>query len=211
MALVAVSLALTFFLPVTASFLGNLDWGPVVGGYLAAVLLAAAYTAIGLFVSSRTDNQIVALISTMLICGLFYMLGSSGLTDFVGDRLGEVLRAIAPGSRFESIERGVVDVRDMIYYLSLTGIFLVLNVLSLLSKRWSQGEGGRAQRRGVALTSVLLVLNLVVVNVWAYPLRGLRLDLTQNRDYSLSQTTRDLLSNLQEPLLIRGYFSEKWP
>ncbi len=209
LALVAVSLALTFFLPVTASFLGNLDWGPVVGGYLAAVLLAAAYTAIGLFVSSRTDNQIVALISTVLICGLFYLLGSSGLTDFVDDRLGEVLRAIAPGSRFESIERGVVDVRDMIYYLSLTGIFLVLNVLSLLSKPWSQGEGGRAQRRGVALTSVLLVLNLVVVNVWAYPLRGLRLDLTQYRDYSLSQTTRDLLSSLQEPLLIRGYFSAK--
>ncbi len=207
--LVVVSLALTIFLPLTVSFLGNLDWGPVIGGYLAAVLLAASYTAIGLFVSSRTDNQIVALISTALICGLLYMLGSAGLTDFVGDRLGEVLRAIAPGSRFESIQRGVVDLRDMVYYATLTGIFLVLNVISLVSKRWSQGAGARAQRRGVALTSALLVLNLLVVNVWAYPLHGLRLDLTQNREYTLSQTTRDLLANLQEPLLIRGYFSAK--
>jgi ABC-2 type transport system permease protein len=82
-------------------------------------------------------------------------------------------------------------------------------VLSLISKRWSEGEGGRHQRRSVALTSALLAANLMVVNVWAYPLRGLRLDLTQNRDYSLSQTTRDLLGNLQEPLLIRGYFSAK--
>ena len=56
LALVGVSLALTGFLPVTVSLLGNLDWGPVVGGYLAAILLAAAYSAIGLFVSSRPDN-----------------------------------------------------------------------------------------------------------------------------------------------------------
>jgi len=93
MALVVASLALTLFLPITVSLLGNLDWGPVCGGYLAAILLAAAYAAIGLFVSSRTDNQIVALISTVLLCGLFYLAGSSGVTDFVGDRLGEILRA----------------------------------------------------------------------------------------------------------------------
>ena len=209
LALVGVSLALTGFLPVTVSLVGNLDWGPVAGGYLAAILLAAAYSAIGLFISSRTDNQIVALISTVLLCTLLYMLGSGGLTDFVGTTLGEVLRAVAPGSRFESIQRGVVDVRDMLYYLSLTGVFLTLNVLSLISKRWSQGKGTRAQRRGAVLTSLLLAVNLVVVNVWAYPLRGLRVDLTAQREYTLSQATRDLLGNLQEPLLLRGYFSEK--
>ena len=122
--LVVVSLALTLFLPITVSLLGNLDWGPVIGGYLAAILLAAAYAAIGLFVSSRTDNQIVALISTVLLCGLFYLVGSSGLTDFAGNVLGEVLRAIAVGSRFESIQRGVVDLRDLIYYVSV--IFFML-------------------------------------------------------------------------------------
>ena len=68
-ALVVIALGLTIFLPLTVSLLGNLDWGPVVGGYLAAVLLAGTYAAIGLFVSSRTDNQIVALISTVLLCG----------------------------------------------------------------------------------------------------------------------------------------------
>jgi ABC-2 type transport system permease protein len=209
LALVVVSLGLTLFLPITVSVLGNLDWGPVIGGYLAAILLAGAYAAIGLFVSSRTDNQIVALISTALLCGFLYLLGSGGLADFVGQTAGDALRAMAPGSRFESIQRGVVDLRDMLYYLSLSGVFLALNVLSLLSKRWSQGKGTRPQRRAAALTSLLLVLNLALVNVWAYPLRALRLDLTSGREYTLSQTTRDLLSNLQEPLLIRGYFSEK--
>jgi len=209
LALVALALALTLFLPITVWLLGNLDWGPVVGGYLAALLLAAAYAAIGLFASSRTDNQIVALIATVLLCGLFYLVGSPGVTDFAGNVLGEVLRAIGVGSRFESIQRGVVDLRDLLYYVSLTGVFLTLNVLSLVSKRWSQGERTRPQRSGVTLTSVLLALNLVFVNVWAYPLRNLRVDLTQQREYSLSRATRDLLGNLQEPLLVRGYFSEK--
>jgi ABC-2 type transport system permease protein len=209
MALVAVALALTIFLPITVEMLGNLDWGPVFGGYLAAVLLAAAYTAIGLFISSRTDNQIVALILTVLLCGIFYLAGSSGVTDFFGDNAGEVLRAIGSGSRFESIQRGVVDVRDLLYYLSLTGIFLALNVISLDSKRWSVGERTLSHRRGAALTTVLVVLNLALLNVWAFPLHGLRLDLTAQREYSLSQTTRDILNNLQEPLLIRGYFSAK--
>ena len=209
LALVALSLALTLFLPISISLLGNLDWGPVIGGYLAALLLAAAYAAIGLFASSRTDNQIVSLISTVLLCGLFYLVGSSGVTDFAGNVLGEVLRSIGVGSRFESIQRGVVDLRDLLYYVSLTGVFLTLNALSLVSKRWSQGEQTLPQRQGVALTSVLLALNLVLVNVWAYPLQRLRVDLTQQREYSLSQATRDLLGNLQEPLLLRGYFSEK--
>jgi len=209
MALVAIALALTLFLPITVSLLGPLDWGPVIGGYLAAILLAAAYAAIGLFVSSRTDNQIVALILTVLLCLLFYLAGSQGVTDFVGDRFGEILRAVGSGSRFESIQRGVIDLRDLIYYLSLTGIFLALNVLSLDSKKWSTGERTEHHRRSVACTTILVTLNLVLLNVWVFPLRGLRLDLTAQREYSLSQTTRDLLSNLQEPLLIRGYFSEK--
>ncbi|MGC9356892.1 MAG: Gldg family protein [Anaerolineae bacterium] len=208
-ALVAIALALTLFLPVTVSLLGNLDWGPVFGGYLASILLAASYTAIGLFLSSRTDNQIVALIATVLVCGLLYIVGTSGVTDFVGQDLGEVLRAIGAGSRFQSIERGVIDLRDLLYYITLTGLFLTLNVLSLKAKGWSEGEHTRPQRRGVAITSTLLALNLIVMNVWAFPLYGLRLDLTEQNEYTLSQPTRDLLSNLQEPLLIRGYFSEK--
>ena len=209
LALVAIALGLTAFLPITVSILGNLDWGPVIGGYLASILLAAAYASIGLFVSSRTDNQIVALISTVLLCGLFFVVGSSGVTDFVGDAPAGILRAIGAGSRFESIERGVVDLRDLVYYLSMSALFLTLNVVSLDSKRWSRGERSESYRRSITLTVVLIALNLVVLNVWLFPLRGLRLDMTAQREYSLSQPTRDLLGNLQEPLLIRGYFSER--
>jgi len=208
-ALIAVALALTLFLPITVSLLGDLDWGPVVGGYLAAILMASAYAAIGLFVSSRTDNQIVALMVTVLICGLFYLLGASGVTEFMGDAVGEVLRAIGTGSRFESIERGVIDLRDLIYYLSLTAFFLVANVVSLDAKRWSRGPRTAAHRRSAILSLVLVGANLLALNTWLFPVHGLRTDLTAQGEYSLSPTTRDLIRNLPEPLLMRGYFSEK--
>lgn len=207
--LLALALALTIPLPITVSLIGNLDWGPVIGGYLAALLLAAAYAAIGLFISSRTDNQIVALIATVLVAGFFYLLGASGVTDFVGRTLGNLLRSLGTGSRFESIERGVIDLRDLAYYLSLTGIFLTLNILSVDGKRWSRGAASALYRRRVALTSGLLIANLLVVNLWLYPLNALRLDLTAGREYSLSRTTQELLAGLQEPLTIRAYVSEK--
>ncbi len=209
MGLVVTALAMTLFLPLSVSWLGNMDWGPVIGGYLAAILLAAAYAAIGLFVSSRTNNQIVALILTVLVGGLFYLIGSSGVTSFAGDYLAEILRAIGSGSRFESIERGVIDLRDLVYYLSLTVIFLTLNVVSLDSKRWSQGQQTRPYRRSLLLSAALIALNLIVLNVWLFPFSAARADITAQREYSLSPATKDLLGNLQEPLLIRGYFSQK--
>jgi len=209
MTLVAVALGLTLFLPISVSFMGNLDWGPVVGGYLAALLLAAAYAAIGLFISSRTDNQIVALILSVLLGGLLYLVGTATVTDFAGATLGDVLRGIGSGSRFESIQRGVVDIRDLAYYLSLAGIFLVLNVVSLEAKRWSRGRQAWPQRRGVLFTVSLVLVNLVLLNVWLAPLSTLRLDLTAQREYSLSPATTELLAGLREPLLIRGYFSEQ--
>ncbi len=209
MLLVILALALTIFLPITVSLLGNLDWGPVFGGYLAAVLLASAYVAIGLFVSSRTDNQIVSLILTVVIGGLFYLVGSAGVTDFFGDNVAEILRSIGSGSRFESIQRGVIDIRDLVYYISLTALFLTLNVVSLDSKRWSSGAMTRPYRQGMILAAALVALNVVALNVWLFPLAGARVDITAQKEYSLSQTTRDMLSTLQEPLLIRGYFSER--
>jgi ABC-2 type transport system permease protein len=208
-ALIAVALALTLFLPLTVAILGDLDWGPVFGGYLAALLMAGAYASIGLWVSSRTDNQIVALIVTVLLCGAFYLVGTQAIAGLGGDALSEVLRAIGTGSRFESIERGVIDLRDLVYYLSLTVLFLMLNVLSLDSKRWSEGSHTAAYRRNVALRVALAGVNLLAVNVWLFPLARLRVDLTAQHEYTLSPATRDLIRNLDEPLLMRGYFSER--
>ncbi len=208
-ALVIVALALTLPLVITVSLLGNLDFGPVVGGYLAAILLAGSYAAIGLYVSSRTDNQIVALIITMLIGGLFYLVGNSTITSIFSGNVADILRYIGTGSRFESIERGVIDFRDLVYYLSLTAVFLTLNTLALDRKRWSTGKRTAAYRRNMNVTGALVAVNLVALNVWVTPLQGLRADLTAQHEFTLSQATLDLIGNLQEPLTIRAYISEK--
>jgi ABC-2 type transport system permease protein len=113
--LLGIALLLTLPLPVTAAYLGNLDWGPVLAGYLAAMLLGGAYIAIGLTISARSDNQIVSLILSTLACGALYLAGSPLLTDLAGNDFGVWLRGIGTGSRFESITRGVLDFRDLYY------------------------------------------------------------------------------------------------
>src|SRR5690606_5003127 len=100
------ALLLTLPLPITVAILGPLDWGPVVGGYVATLFLAAAYVAIGLYMSGRTDNAIVALILTAVVCGLFYVVGTPTLTNLFGQRAGGILALLGSGTRFESITRG---------------------------------------------------------------------------------------------------------
>ena len=207
--LLATALVLTLSIPVTVELLGDLDWGPAIGGYLGVLLLGSAYAAIGLFVSSRTDNQIVSLILTVLIGGLLYLVGTETVTVFVGGGASEILRAIGSGSRFESIERGVIDVRDVIYYGSVASLFLALNVVSLETKRWSKGADAAPMRRGAIVVAILIAANLLVLNVWLFPLSGMRVDLTAQREYSLTAPTMDVISNLQEPLLLRGYISDR--
>ncbi|MBK1647819.1 Gldg family protein [Rhabdochromatium marinum] len=206
-ALVAIALALTWPLPVTVAILGPLDWGPVFGAYLATLLLAAAYLAIGLFVSARTDNPIVALIGTTLICALFYLIGSPALTALFGHDGGEWLRLLGSGSRFASITRGVIDLRDLYYYLSLVGVFLALTIDSLERLRWAANSDRPVRHHRWSLIVGLTAANLLAANLWLQQATELRADLTAGKLYSLSEATKNYLSQLEEPLLIRGYFS----
>lgn len=207
LALVALALVLTLPLPVTIAFLGPMDWGPVLGAYLATLLLAAAYIAIGLFVSARTDNPIVSLIGTTLVCGVFYLIGSDALTGLLGHRGGEILELLGSGSRFESITRGVIDLRDLYFYLSIVGVFLALNVYYLERLRWAADTERPETHRRWALVTFLTAANLLVANLWLQQIGWARVDITEGRIYSISEATRNYLQQLGEPLLIRGYFS----
>jgi ABC-2 type transport system permease protein len=207
LSLVSIALLLTLPLPITVAVLGPLDWGPVLGAYLATLLLAAAYIAIGLFVSTRTDNPIVALIGSVLLGAVFYLLGSDALTQLLGHRGGEILRLLGSGSRFDSITRGVIDLRDLYFYLSIVGTFLVLAVYSLERLRWAADSDRPAHHHRLGLLTALIAANLLAGNLWLNQVDGARADLTQGRLYTISDATRTYLGQLQEPLLIRGYFS----
>ena len=208
LALVALALVLTLPLPIMVSFLGRLDWGPVIGGYVATLFLAAAYIAIGLYMSARTDNPIVALILTALVCSAFYLIGSDTLTTLFGHQVGDFLADLGTGTRFQSISRGVLDLRDLYYYLSIVGVFLTLNLFSLERLRWA---GNPSSRRHVVWgwAAALTILNFAAANFWLDQITWARFDITHGHIYSLSPATRHELAELREPLLIRGYFSAK--
>ncbi len=206
--LLLVAMAITVPLPLTVSIIGDLDWGPVFAGYIATFLVGAAYISIGLFISSRSDNQIVSLISASALCGVFYLIGSSTLTGFFGNVVGEWLRLLGTGSRFDSITRGVIDFRDLYYYLSILGVFLALNTLQLEKERWAN-TGGIERHLRWRIVTFLVAANALGANLWLGQLNALRFDATEGKQYSISDATENYLSQLQEPLLIRGYFSSK--
>jgi ABC-2 type transport system permease protein len=209
-ALVAIALAMTLPLPLMVAWLGPLDWGPVVGGYVAALLLGATYVAIGLCVSARTDNQVVALMVTIVVAGLLYFVGSERVTSLFGNFGADLLRALGTGSRFESIERGVLDLRDLVYYAGLAVFFLCLNHVFLEVGRVDPGSPpGRARRRSQWILLSLVGANVLAAGLWLAPITRARIDLTAGRDYSISETTVETLARLDEPLRIDGYFSDR--
>lgn len=209
LALVALALALTLPLPLTVELIGPLDWGPVVGGYVASLFLAAAYVAIGLFVSSRTDNQIVSLLVTAIIGGVLYVAGTDWLAALVPQSLAGLLQLIGTGSRFDDITRGVLDLRDLYYYASLVVLFLALNVYSLEKLRWG-GDAAGARRHGAWRVAVALVgVNVLAANLWLQPIASARADMTENNRYSLADATKTYMGALKEPLVIRAYFSRE--
>ena len=205
-AILALALAATLPLPFTVASIARLDWGPVLAAYLAAGLLGCSYLAVGLFVSSRTDNGIVSLMGSVAVCAALYLAGSDLLLGFFGGAAADTLRLLGSGARFESITRGVIDLRDLYYYLAITAAFLTLNVYSLERGRWAQT--GNARHRGWQLGTLLILGNLLAAGLCLHKL-PLRSDVTEGRLYSLSEPSRTLLAQLQEPLLIRGYFSER--
>jgi ABC-2 type transport system permease protein len=208
LSLVGLTLLLTLPLPITVSMLGDLDWGPVWGGYLATFFLAAAYIGIGLTVSFISENQIISLIITVVICLLFYLIGTPVITSLFDAESAEILKQIGSGSRFTSVARGVLDFADIYYYLSIAAVFLVLNCYLLESRRWAKPGNPITHRRWRMLLG-LMIANLLLANVSLSRLQPLRVDLTQHKLYTISPATQDYLARLKEPLLIRGYFSAK--
>jgi ABC-2 type transport system permease protein len=136
LAFLTVALALSFPLALTAAYAGDPDWGAIFGGYLGSVLLGGAYLAIGVFASSLTENQIVAFLIAVVTCFGMYVTGEEFVLYRVPQALVGFLSYLSLGTHFESIGRGVLDTRDLIYYLSVIGFFLFLNVRSVESRKW---------------------------------------------------------------------------
>lgn len=133
LAFTSVMIAPTLVYALTASLFGSLDAAPVVCGYLGAIFLAAAFCSVGLFASASTKNQIVAFFIGWALCILLALIDQFLL--FLPARLANFLGYLSAGSHFTSVSRGIVDSRDLVYFVSLTAVFLTLTVKTIDSRR----------------------------------------------------------------------------
>jgi len=168
---------------------GNLDVGSTLGSYFGLLFLIAAYTAIGIFSSTLSDNQIVAFIIAVFLCFLFYV-GFEGLSEFLKSNFIEQL-GIA--SHFKSMSRGVLDTRDIIYFLSVTAFFIFFTVVKI------NAEGSKAVNK---YNLLLVPLTLLMVNIFISAKFYGRFDLTLDSRYTLSEAALNVVKDVDSPIVI---------
>lgn len=134
-AFVGIALAFSLPVPITLAKIGNLDWGPVIGSYLGAWLLGGAYLALGQWVSSLTKNQIVAFLLSIVGCFSLLVIGLP-FALAANSWISKILYNLSTMTHFQNMSKGVIDLRDVIYYLSLIGVFLYLNYYTLIRRHW---------------------------------------------------------------------------
>ena len=132
--LVLVMLACTLLFPAFLFIFGSPDKGPIITGYLGIFLQAAAFLSIGLWASSLTQNQIVAAIVSFALLLIFWL--SDNLGQFLGGTIGQIVSYTSVNSHFQSFPQGVIESKDVIYYLTLVIAGIVLSTLSLQSRRY---------------------------------------------------------------------------
>jgi ABC-2 type transport system permease protein len=132
-AFVGAMLIPTLSYPIFISFVGDLDWGVVVGSYLGALLLGAAYAGIGLFASSLTRNQIIACIVAMVICVVLSIINQ--MLFFFPQSVLDVISFLSSDVHFENISKGILDSRDLLYFLSVAFLGLYATHLVMQEKK----------------------------------------------------------------------------
>ena len=167
---------------------GNLDTGSTVGSYFGLLFLIAAYTSIGMFASILTDNQIVAFITAIAICFFFYY-GFDAIADFSTSTFVEQL---GMNYHFKSIGRGVIDTRDVLYFVSVTIFFLALTIVKVGNKNVVKKEW---------ITLSVLLLGLFVINIFSNSMFK-RFDLTSDKRYTLSEASKQLVENVNSPIVV---------
>jgi ABC-2 type transport system permease protein len=115
---------------------GNLDSGSIWGSYIGLIFLGACFVSIGVFASSLTDNQIVSFILAVFISFFVYMGFEFIYTFILSGKAGLIVESLGLNAHYSSMSRGVIDTRDVIYFISVTGLFILLTKLSLESRKW---------------------------------------------------------------------------
>lgn len=199
------ALASTLTIPITLCFLGTPDFGVIVSQYVGAVLLGGFFLALGIFVSGFCRDQIVSFIVAMTVCFGFYLLGTDlavvsidswipGFGTFLSNTLGLA-------SHLRAFAKGVIDSRDVFYFLVGAFIFLLLNGFWLEIRL-------RPRVKTVFLTTVLISLSIFLVfNLILADTPIGRFDLTSEKTYTISPVTKKILRGLKAPVTAKLFIS----
>ncbi len=132
-----VMVALTLVYPIMIHIFGEVHWGPVFSSYLGLFLMGASFISIGILLSSITENQIIAACLTFGILLILWVIDAS--ERFVGPGLAVVLKDLSIINHFDNFSKGVIDTKDVIFYLNFSFLFIFLTLCSLDSKKWRSG------------------------------------------------------------------------
>jgi ABC-type uncharacterized transport system involved in gliding motility auxiliary subunit len=202
-----IALALTLAVPLGLASGADLQWGVILAQYVGAMLLAAGTAGIGVWASSLTRSQITAFIVAAGIMFLLILVGLDPLLVGLPPTLSTVAARIGVLSHFQSMGRGVIDLRDVVYFLSLAGVFLAFAYGALLGRKLAAASGAhRRLRLGVGL----LAASLIVVNLLGSYIGG-RLDLSPGHAYTLSPVTRSTVRNLDDLVTVKLYATKELP
>ena len=134
-----IALALTFPIWITVNYLGNPDNGVILASYVGSFLVAGAYLSIGAAISATTNNQVIAFVVSVLVCFFFTIPGASMVLDFLQAWTPSGVVSTIAGfsflSHFASIQQGVIDLRDIIFFVSLIALFLTANLAIVDARR----------------------------------------------------------------------------
>jgi ABC-2 type transport system permease protein len=134
--LLAIMVGLTLPLPLLLSRFGQFDWGEVAGQYIGALLLGCAGISVGLFVSSLATNQVSSFLISLFVLLVFTLISQVNLAFNLPILLAKVFNYLALGAHFSNFQKGLVDTRDLFFYLLVCAVFLYLNVKTLVFKKW---------------------------------------------------------------------------
>ncbi len=134
MGLFVMLLGSTALYPGIVGYFARVEWGPLLSGYLGLVLLGTAFLGVGLLISSLTENQIVASVVTFVVLLIFWVIGWAA--DLAGSNWRALFQYLSISEHLENFGKGVVDTKDVVYYLSVIVLSLFLTMRSLESKRW---------------------------------------------------------------------------
>ncbi len=204
-AFLALALATTLPAVVSVALLGDLDWGPVIGGYVGALVMGCLYLALGLFASGLVRDQVIAFVLAFVLCFALFLLGTDlialQLDSWTGGAGSFLQRYVGLAGRFAAIERGVLDTGDLLYFAAGTALFLLLNVV------WIRVRVQPGAWRSLGVAAALLVPCAVLAVMVVEPLRLPRVDLTEDDLYTLSPQSRAMLRELDAPVQATLYVS----